>query len=502
MPFPMIPTGLGPMPTPQSDRTGGAGNGLGGLLEGFNTFMEAKQGKKDRTAADAEKKRAIAMQKMPLLERAAQANPSDQATIKALQDARKDAGLPPATFDKAQNAALSVGSASPPITAPQVSVGDEGTGVGKTPQTSATTEFTGAPQRPGQMQPNAPQSLDLAQFRTLKNDISENELTQFLSFDEKAKRVVAQRYAPGVITEEMIKLQPQLVPGSAGERAIQHEYDAQYDRATKGEMTSDQFMSWLGQRGETLKLAHIDPEYLKKDPAVLSGLGTAVKAKIAEMEARGIHFKEADKIALQRADNVGDLDKARIKLMGIQGKSLDATTRGRLQHWKHSDEIAQQRATTYQTRVSNLQQQADNGDKAAINNLKGLAGLMSGEARTTQSQIDNLMGTRQHAIDNGADINDPTIQTLSTDIETLKERQKTLQGQSDQINRQYAGKIGMQAAMLTSGLPLGNKIKNVSFGGFSKAAATRTANGGALLLMPDGKLYNKDGSLSASQPTQ
>jgi len=368
MPFPMIPTGLGPMPTPQSDRTGGAGNGLGGLLEGFNTFMEAKQGKKDRTAADAEKKRAIAMQKMPMLERAAQANRSDPATIKALQDARKDAGLPPVPFE-AQNAALSVGSTTPPITAPQVSVGDEGTGVGKTPQTSATTEFTGAPQRPGQMQPNAPQSLDLSQFQA-KRTLDQLPASIQQMFNEGGtdqKTAIAKAYHIEVPTE-VLNLPP-FIP--VGQRiGLAKSLTDQVKALGTGNGTWDDYAQIAnGLQPDVLKqLGFNSAGDLLASGGAIQSLGAKAQADIEEKRKKGL-LTDAQATSLTqklplilnglRAD--GDVKKAKARLIGEQADGTDPKFLEMVKHHRETEANASRNATTNEGKLHAAMQKAEHG---------------------------------------------------------------------------------------------------------------------------------------------
>ena len=385
MSFPMIPTGLGPMPTPQSDRTGGAGNGLGGLLEGFNTFMEAKQGKKDRTAADAEKKRAAAMQKMPMLERAAQANPSDQATIKALQDARKDAGLPPATFDKAQNAALSVGSASPPVTAPQVSMGDDGTGVGKTPQTSATSEFTGAPQSAGQMQPNAPQSLDLAQFKA-KQTLDMLPATIQQMFNEGGadqKTAIAKAYHID-IPAEVLNLPP-FIP--VGQRiGLAKTLTDQVKAMGTGNGTWDDYAQLVnGLQPDVLKqLGFNTAGVLLESGGAIKSLGAKAQADIEEKRKKGL-LTDAQATSLTqklplilnglRAD--GDVKKAKARLIGEQADGTDPKFLEMVRHHRETESNASRNATTNEGKLKVAMQSAEHGGfkerGAALQTARALA---------------------------------------------------------------------------------------------------------------------------------
>ena len=474
---PMIPSGLGPMPTPQSDRSGGGGNGLGGLLEGYNQFKDAQQGRKDRTSAEAERKRQIALQKMPMLERAIMANRSDPATIKALQDARKDAGLPPAVMD-AQDAALRTAPASTAVPSSNATIGqgDDGTGLGKTPQASpvlaqsSAPEFTGGSAMPKQ-------SVDLAQFqpRMTLDHLPATIQQMFNEGGAEQKRAIVTAYHIDV-PDAVINMAP-FVP-VAQRVAMSKSLTDQLKAMGTGNGTWDDYANLVNSvQPDVLKqIGFNSAGELLQSGGAIQALGAKAKAEIDERHSKGLlNDAQRDALAkklplvLQELAADGNVKKARARLIGEQADGTDPKFLEMVRFHKDTSDRATNNAATHERDFQQKMLAAQTGGFEQRGQALKVANSLRQDAGQMQTA---LIGLQRIAQGYAAQIppKDPPKE-LTAQITDLQNRYDTLKPMVDKAVKDLSGPVPIKQSLPQSGLPNNQSFKVTPPKGFEKALA-------------------------------
>ena len=420
------------LPSPTAG-IGGAGV-MPGLVEGLGQIEQAVKQKKERAKQEAQ-------QQIPTLVQMAKAQPNNQAVQQALARALQTAGLP-VPYQPTQNApqtpnsgAISPQAAAPPQAPPAPQA---------TPQTApppgmvqvqppnltaqaplpqiqqaaqpqhGAAEWLArmAGQKPAQQQPAPQQQVDVSALmpQTPPTD-KELEYIQSLPPGKQREAVAAswnKQIDPFILNEA-----PQmLVPGSPGWVAINKNYEQEQSKIAAGQETAQGYNKWLNAEKSNLQAAGIDTSSLAQDPDTVQQLGAKTQAQIQELEAHGVHFKEADKIALMRAKTVDELVKAQTTLVSVKAKALPLEDAHKWAYQEKMGNAALTRATAYASNVSRLAQMGSRGGNVSGQMLR-LASLYDSDNKSLDNQIDREQDFLTNQItSNGLDPNLPMQSVL------------------------------------------------------------------------------------------